>query len=101
MHAGRCFGQRPVCLLDYMRASCGPVPGRDAGYLFATGDAMATDAVVPAEDRYAAFDAAVNAHRSEADKQEAGERGELPRSQAPKAPRLLRWIDVPEYEGFQ
>lgn len=52
-------------------------------------------------DRMAAFDAAIGAHRSEQDRLLAVERGELPRSMAPRAPRIVRWCDVPEYDGFQ
>ena len=61
----------------------------------------ARNIVPPPEERYDAFTAAVEGERAKQDRLEAIERGELPRAQAPRAPRLLRWCDVPEYEGFQ
>lgn len=52
-------------------------------------------------NRYDAFAAAADAQREVAEQEERVERGELPRSSGPRIMRLVRWCDVPEYEGFQ
>jgi hypothetical protein len=52
-------------------------------------------------DRLAIFNASIEAAQKERDAREAAERGELPRAAGPRAPRIFRWCDVPDYEGFQ